>query len=136
MPRELNDIWLAGFFDGEGHLCLADPNGKGGLRNPRVTLSQNDRGILELVKTRFGGYITARETKGILNHCWHGESKEVVREFLLTILPHLRLKHKRATILIEICKYITGPGGHMSERDQLIRYRLEELFDTEEYNVS
>ena len=54
MSRTHQIIWAAGFFDGEGCVCIVMSNG---YWTPRLTVAQNDTRPLIVLRSLFGGRI-------------------------------------------------------------------------------
>lgn len=91
--------YLAGFFDGEGTISLVF-NKKGYFHNLVVAVSQNESGVLELFKARFGGSIYAQK--------WHkadrafyscqATSNPTKTQVLQTLSAYLVVKKREAEI--------------------------------------
>src|SRR5712664_1174321 len=103
---EVRAAYLAGFFDGEGHVCPIDhPDTIIPLLH--VGLSQTNFVFLDLVKVLYGGGVSENA-----NGCWnwqlYGAEKQL--KFLSDIQPYVILTHEEVSIAIEICK-VTPPKG-------------------------
>lgn len=93
--------WIAGFYEGEGCVSLT-PN----LR-PRISIVQKDQEPLEWIQSRFGGriYLTGRTRTPTLVI----SRRALVKDFLETILPYMRLEKRiaKAELAIELTNTIT-----------------------------
>lgn len=103
--RPLSLEWIAGFFDGEGCICITKSNGYPFVQ---VIVTQKESMILEEIKNQHGGKIYFRKnpTGGVHQLCFSRQAE--AKEFLEAILPHLRLKHLKAAEALEII----GEPGH------------------------
>jgi hypothetical protein len=96
--------WCAGFFDGEGSICIALANRRRGSGSHsyclHVSLSQNIRELLEGVQIQFGGTITfkRKQPRPVWDWTVCGEN---AAQFLKAIRPFLRRKDKEADVAIE-----------------------------------
>ena len=95
--------YLAGFFDGEGCICLAR---RTDTYLPRFMLTievgQVDPRPLELFKSLFGGIIRRIEPSGRrkkIFHDWRIHGKEAIK-CLKILLPYLVVKQEKADLVI------------------------------------
>jgi hypothetical protein len=119
--RELENAYLAGLFDGEGCIYLTNVGYE--VRYPGISIAQTDSDFLHVLKEKYGGQVNKSGTTLYFT----GASK--IAEFLTRILPYLILRHKEAFILIEICKLVPVSGKNMSDRDKLLRLKLEDMLE-------
>ena len=115
----LDSRYIAGFFDGEGSVCLEHTsngmhNGKR-IYRLRVTLSQKDPSVLYEIKKTFGGYIAVNNSKcSQLNL-----TGPMAETFLREIEPHLLLKRSVVEIALAYRSLVNcrltygGRGGPM-----------------------
>lgn len=144
----INRPYIAGLFDGEGCISLVkikrfDKRKTEGFTQKyalQVSIGQNqDFGIFEELKKKFGGYIKTTKPKGFkLWHLW-GKDGAV---FLKTILPYLVIKKEQAQIGIGFAKeyhvgnkrLARGRGHFVSEETKIKReeiyQKLKELKNT------
>lgn len=102
--------WLAGFFDGEGHVSITNQKHKNGkiYKSPRIILSQSGdcgKKILEEIQKDFGGNLYLH-----LQISQHGATKEAHKLywnktegiiFLENIIPYLKLKQQKAQEVLD-----------------------------------
>lgn len=110
-PRKINNTeisYIAGFFDGEGHITVQKgfnkvmPNGKTYNRTPalRIAITQVQKGILEWIQEKFGGkvYTWKRESSPLSKHpqsMWCLIRKEEMKDFLKAMKPYLKMKRQQ-----------------------------------------
>jgi DNA-directed RNA polymerase subunit RPC12/RpoP len=89
----LNEIYVAGFFDGEGSIHI----GKDG--RPQVAITQKKTMVLEMVKEKYGGQIYSKSLKSgsSISH-WRITARETIIQFLTDILPHSIVKKEEIEI--------------------------------------
>jgi len=110
-----NVTYIAGFLDGEGHIAIEKTMpGKGLLRivNPhfgvRVTIANTDLRTLEWIHELWGGKVYVQKRQGLRPvYSWMITNRQVVTEFLATLLPHLRSKKDQAELVLEYLSAIT-----------------------------
>ena len=112
MITETYKAWLAGFFDGEGSICFANDS----CKHPRVVLYQrNQRALFEEVQKLYGGslrFMRSGYSKGV--HGLNIERQVEILKFLSDILPYLRIKHEKASLMIAFCSvYIEIGRAHV-----------------------
>ncbi len=102
--------YLAGFIDGEGAVMLArwkSPKYHNPSYRPRMSITNADRRILIDIQRRYGG-ILASESRArfgwshIYQLIW---TAGMVEPILKNIEPHLLIKHKQASILLEFIRH-------------------------------
>jgi len=100
MESELSDVYVAGLFDGEGYIGIKNFKGKTHLRY-RLAIANQHKGVLELIKKRFGGNIYKKDNK---IECWQWEinNKQEAINFLEKIIPHLIIKRDKAEDSIKL----------------------------------
>ena len=111
MLAETEKAWMAGFVDGEGCLTITKQ-----IRKDRISptyrvlveVFNTDPQILEIFPKQYGGKIQIyrerrRNRCGVKwkdSNCWYCPISSV-RQFLLDILPYLKLKRKHAGLLLQ-----------------------------------
>jgi hypothetical protein len=86
-------LYIAGFFDGEGHIGIN--KGTGGSFSLRMEMTQKDRGVLEYIKKVSGiGKIYKRKDGFYILRFGAREA----RVFLNNIFPYLRVKKPQAEV--------------------------------------
>ena len=94
MYSEISDVYVAGLFDGEGYIGIKNFKGKTYLRY-RLAISNQHKGVLGLIKKRFGGNIYKKDNK-IECQQWEINNKQEAINFLEKIIPHLIVKKEKA----------------------------------------
>lgn len=120
--KALSIEYIAGFFDGEGCVCI---NKSKDVRNPkgytdriRVMVSQVDRTPLDAIMSQFGGIITLRST-GV--HELVMSDMATISAFLTRMLPHLIVKRMVAERGIAFCEVRRETVRQRTERDAQVR---------------
>lgn len=120
MSDELLLSYLAGFFDGEGTVCIAQRKGKRASFSMKIQVGQMERAPLELFLHRFGGniYESSRAGKKSLL-LWALCKRDLQRAFLELLIPHLRSKKAEAQLGIRFLNVMRtiGFGGHGARSD-------------------
>ncbi|MCJ7630845.1 hypothetical protein MUP77_00365 [Candidatus Bathyarchaeota archaeon] len=131
----LSKEYLAGLIDGEGYIGIIKtrrPKWKGRINielTPRVQINMTRaHTLLEEIKKECHGRLYLKTWLNVPSH-WHStenlyiEGKENVSRLLNDILPHLRLKNKQATLVLEYYKY-ASPHGIDSENNLPHQFRI------------
>lgn len=115
-PLDSTDLaYIAGLFDGEGHI------GFGAIRSGlfiRVLVVNTDRKILEYLQECFGGDIHALTRKDGWKQAWQWRlcwSRAI--EFVTLIQPWLRIKKPQANIALCWDYHRPGTGGWRNGND-------------------
>jgi hypothetical protein len=104
--------WLAGFFDGEGHISRS-----------QVVVSQSNLAILNEIKDEYGGKIYKISNSSAYNLCFRQvESLKFLRE----MLPHLKIKSELAKEKINYLEKLEELGIIGKNRGFLGRHHSEE----------
>jgi hypothetical protein len=128
---EVDKAYIAGFFDGEGHVCIV-LNGLPEIWQTRITvgITQNNREVLEWIQGIYGGSLYKRRGQ-YTNVCGTHErftndllirKSENIIKFLLDILPYLRIKTEQAFLALEFCSLLHF--GKSSEENRKKRIEL------------
>ena len=108
----MDSSYIAGFFDGEGCICLAKPNKTSRSYHLSVSITQNNREILVEIQKLFGGGVYPHKVNC---YSWQATKKEEAYNFLSSILPYLYLKKKEAEIGLVFLKL--NHNWHKEERE-------------------
>lgn len=89
--EDFDDVWFAGFFDGDGCISL---DRRCISPHPRYIVVQSERDILELIQRHFGGRIQpARNSRGQTWFMWYSRLKDGSASAVADVLSHhARLK--------------------------------------------
>lgn len=109
----LSEEYLAGLFDGEGHVTVTrNRANKREYLTVGCGISNQNRSVLEKVKEQYGGnvYCTnpATEIKKA-TYGWISRSTEMTR-FLEAVLPHLQIKQRQAELGVEFQRGMPNNG--------------------------
>jgi hypothetical protein len=110
MSWHYTDEWAAGFFDGEGCVCIQKRLRGNFLEHfLSVQVGQSTRLCLDELAARFGGGVTSYSKTGGKFWRWrlHGTKAE---RFLKTIQPHSLVKRREIDAAIELRSAIGSPG--------------------------
>jgi hypothetical protein len=87
---ELSDQYIAGLFDGEGHVCIENTD-----KHVRMGIANTHLPVLEAVSRRFGGKIYTRKCRSDRHHPvhhWEVYKCDEQRAFLEAIRPFVVIK--------------------------------------------
>jgi len=119
--------YVAGFFDGEGSIRLRTGFSKETPESIRaeVVLSNTHKPILVSIQQMYGGKLLSQANKHrpIYRLCWR--NLDDIYSFLSQIAPHLIIKKRHATLLLEyLSRHNSRMRTKITERDRAI---LEEI---------
>ena len=114
MPSEVEKAYAAGFFDGEGHICISYTSGnpkslksKYPRYSMKVQVGQASRGPVEWLQRIFGGtavkkkmYKSSYNDRYIYPRWDWTLSTNQAADFLRQIIPYLTLKKEEAEIAL------------------------------------
>lgn len=112
---ELSNQYVAGLFDGEGHVSITYTKVKTG-KNPKlcVKLTNTFLPVLKELHKKYGGCITANKKQAehylqcyVLNFTVAGSKK-----FLTDVLPYLVIKKRQAEIALKFSATVYRRGKH------------------------
>lgn len=87
-PKSLDVAWLAGFFDGEGHIAMRKTGNDTHVLH--VVLTQKNPEVLHWVQANFGGNLyQASDVEGAYRLYWYNKPGAVLFRMML---PYLRVK--------------------------------------------
>ncbi len=126
----LTDIaYIAGFFDGEGHIRIQRHSTRCKTMMLQCTACQAEEEPLTFIQERFGGTVKRRTTKykGQDKVLWEWQvSSKSAERFLDAILPYMRCKYKEALIALAF-RFTFAPqhvkGGHKKISDEVLAFR-------------
>lgn len=127
---DITPEWLAGFFDGEGSVSVAR---HGASFNIIINITNRNWEVIASLTSKFESSTLQLKKETIevkRKDCfviqWRGRSAKPI---LLFMLPHLRLKYKRALLALEIIKSIEDSEYRRSLSQETIiqRERLASL---------
>ena len=110
--------YIAGFFDGEGCICL----GKDGKHiYLQVSASQTNEWIINWLRLSFGGGVSKKARKGRERQGWQW----IVRGgkacmFLVEILPFLKLKRAEAELALQFQGRRKGRGYRPTDKERAV----------------
>jgi hypothetical protein len=91
-------VYLAGFFDGEGTICISHRNNRASYEL-RICVGQKELDPLPMYVKVFGGNIYKQKRYGI--HClnqWNLTPKSSIKNFLDIVYPYLITKKQEADV--------------------------------------
>lgn len=95
---------LAGWFDGEGSLIISTKT-TGGFRI-EATLENTYYGIVKMLADTFGGAYFTRYKNGRKLHRWRCTRGENIQQFVLEVIPYLRIKREKALLMLEYLRTV------------------------------
>lgn len=102
--RDKDLAWIAGFFDGEGCICLIR-YGMQGTYNMIVSVSQSNPDVLEYIRDHFGGHINVRTNTSGRLHYTLGFRRSEKQHFLLSILPFSKIKTEQIKVALQFLEF-------------------------------
>lgn len=113
--KDLN--WMAGFFDGEGCICLTKRHRRNNLYPEyelKLSIGQANPLPLYVFSKSFGGNVNKR---GDGYYVWQISSKKSI-EALKYLIPSLVLKKKEAQAALKFSKLMTSRGNSISNKNR------------------
>lgn len=127
--EEVHKAYLAGIFDGEGHISLM-PN-QSGTFNIKVGITQKNWAFIKGIQEKFDGSIDAVNPKGVWQ-CYFTSALKC-KTFLEYVLPYLILRKTEAELAIAYCTLrlqLQARGRHLTDKEHLaytlIHIKMEE----------
>ncbi len=128
---DIDAVYAAGFFDGEGYVDIYNYYSSGKSKSPsfilRVIVTQKDGQIMNWLKDRYGGSVMLRPNRGkhyIYN--WTAHSR-VAEKFLKTIQPFAKLKRPQIDLALEFVSRKKNHGWFDSKSRKFTGLTEEEL---------
>jgi predicted transcriptional regulator len=121
--------YLAGVFDGEGYVGVNVM--QGGYMGVRLSVTNNNRGVLELFQQQFDGRIATPNAKGAGGASWTWQlygPKAIV--FLKSIQPFVVIKKPQVDLAVQFPIGAKGRGGvtrEMCEKREFIHTELMKM---------
>jgi len=117
--------YMAGFFDGEGHVSMYVYNGKGIGCN--LGISQKRIAILSWFHEVFGGslFIRNKDDEGGINDgtrtlgVWSIGDRATIRMFFQIVKPYLRVKHEELSAVVTV---LSNPDATVEEAENVIQF--------------
>ena len=132
--QQLNNVYAAGLFDGEGTVTLIKQGKLSKFKAPTVSLTSTTYELIKFMKDNYGGHI--RNQKVYKEHhkkayCWQLRYNNAL-EFLTKLNPYIKepAKKKRIELLINKYKKVTKSNGKYSEQEAIKKHAFEEEFFT------
>lgn len=125
--------YLAGLFDGEGHVSITWSRNSGYARSPKlcVKLTNSHLPVIETVKEMYGGHIykVKKGKETYLQVYTISLTVEESKRFLHDLMPHLIIKKRQAELALEFSATIYRRGKKpVTDEEIAIRERtMEEL---------
>jgi hypothetical protein len=116
MNQISNEYW-AGFFDGEGCVCISN------LKRYKhvslfVAITQKNPNVLYLLKSVFGGNVYSRKGR-VVCHSWAATNVVVAKKFLEAIQPYCIAKAHDVKIGLQFLENVTpGNKGYKKLTDE------------------
>jgi hypothetical protein len=102
---KLDLTYLAGFFDGEGHVSIISFIGHGHRQYAaRIHVTNTDLPSLEHYKSIYGGSIRPHGKPKKQSYRWELTINEDRMKFLLSMLPYLTVKKEEANIVLQFLR--------------------------------
>lgn len=129
LSGELQLVYVAGFFDGEGCVSISY-DARRNRYHITAAITQNNLGILEEINTFFlnvGHLYEKKLTKQYINRQWElvfcGKQANL---FLKAIYPYLQVKKEQALVAFKFCATLRtqGRSKHLSEEAKSLRKTL------------
>lgn len=107
----LSPEYVAGFFDGEGCVCISLRRGGAGQAYLRCQITNTNKSILQEIQDDYGGTITkfkprSKKCKMRYNVTWQGPK---AMRFLGRIAEHVVLKKKQVCLALDFCEFMFTP---------------------------
>jgi hypothetical protein len=112
------DAYLAGLFDGEGHISSVI-----GTKSPvpyiKIGLSLTNREVIEAIIAYTGvGTMIWHQRAAHCKQCyqWHVQSREAAAVCLRRMLPYLLIKRERALLALELIELANAQGARQGKK--------------------
>lgn len=129
----ISNQYIAGFLDGEAYIGLIKKTTKhctlGYYYKPNIKVAQRTKNsrVLELLKEKYGGYITTRKQLDDTNQCavntWEIANRPMVKRLLLDIKDYVVVKESHVSLLLEFTELPTGVSAekelYVSRKDEI-----------------
>jgi hypothetical protein len=124
--------YIAGFTDGEGSVKLEKKYSSSPYRRPVVSISNNERSILEWIQSHFGGVICEKkpakpEHNTNYEIAWEHNAALYVLEKIIPYMKHPK-KKARAQYLLDNYKRVTLRNGRYNEEEMVRKLDFERGF--------
>jgi hypothetical protein len=122
-------IWIAGFFDGEGHVGITRTLGKKShhsvIYGLKTTLTNTRLDILDMIRKLIGmGTLYKKSPHEGWKQGWTlNLTRPEIEPFLKRILPYLRLKKEQAKIMLEFLETGCYTGTREAPPSRIVALR-------------
>ena len=130
---KLDITYLAGFFDGEGHVSIISFVGHGYKQYAaRIHVTNTDLPSLEHYKSIYGGSIRPHGKPKKQSYRWDLTINEDRTRFLLSMLPYLTVKKEEANIVLQFLRLGSDqtPGKRNDLYEQLEKIKAERVIQS------
>lgn len=113
---KLTHAYIAGIMDGEGCVSAAfAPDNKPMLR---IRMGNNYRPLVQMFLDLYGGWFHTTEAHDNTEefYTWELTGKERREQFLLQVLPYLRIKRPQAKIALELVRLPSSPNRELRKK--------------------
>lgn len=142
MMSKTTAAYIAGLLDGEG--CFSIHVHKNGRLRGCLMVGNADKEIIQWLRDSFGGAfaeINPSQPNRKKSYQWTLWKHSTIKEFLLRIIPYLRVKKRQAEILYQFFKtfdernYINlGYRGGLRIQKETLKYRIQLLEEMRKLN--
>lgn len=117
-------IYLAGFFDGEGHIGLLVTNQKPLHMTLRIHITQNDSKVLEYGRKIYGGYLFKKSYQnGSETHVWELTALKAAK-VIDDIYPYVIVKKRQLTVA-KAFKMIQNDNKGKTRKESTLKEMLD-----------
>lgn len=139
MNEKIIHAYIAGIFDGEGHISLKRTSVKKYSLVPYVGITNTNIELLNYIHSIFGGKIITLKIKNAMKHkqaYYLGFRKGEVIKLLNSIKPFLLIKKNQCEIVLNFIKLKKIPKNDFipNLREQIINERLDMKFNLDSLN--
>lgn len=144
MNKEIELAYFAGVLDGDGSFSLIKSFAKKSrspLYYPMIQLASANSDLINLFKSKFGGYTTLRNayigkdgSVRLVSHQWKSEKSARCLPLLEVVIPYLRIKKERAQYLKDYIVNNPFMRGSNKLSDQLLAQREKAYLKMRKFN--
>jgi hypothetical protein len=140
MVIETDAAYIAGLFDGEGHVHIAT-TAQGGFV-AFLTISNTNKDVLKWVQSVLGGGVSSWQPKGQRAtggayrriYQWAASSRLDMANALFVMLPYSKIKRDELRVLWQYTRVMHDTNQRLTDADRLVRLalvrRLKELHES------
>lgn len=130
---KIDTAYLAGFFDGEGHVSIISFVGHGHKQHAaRLNVTNTDLPALEFYQSIYGGSIRKHSKPRKQTYRWELRRNEDRVKFILACLPYLIVKKEEANIVLEFLRIGTAedPTKRNGFYEKLVKIKKERVIQS------